>query len=75
MHEEVTVVRQQLLTIITELPSEGPHYTAVHPLWSIFIAAVSARHRSERVIITNLLDAINSSNKGVSLSKSLFRIF
>lgn len=75
MHEEVMVVHRQLLAIITELPSEGPHYTAVHPLWSIFIAAVSASHRSERVKITDLLNAISSSNKWVGPSKGLLRVF
>ena len=73
-HKTVTEIHRRLLSILTELPSEGPHFTAIFPLWAIFVAAVSASRKSERVMTADLLNGINTRNKGVRLPIGFIRI-
>ncbi len=66
-HKTVAEIHRPLLSVLSELPSEGPNFTAIYPLWAMFVAAVSASRKSERVMIADLLNGINTRNKGVSL--------
>ncbi len=66
-HKTVAEIHRLLLSVLSELPSEGPNFTAIYPLWAMFVAAVSASCKGERGMIADLLNGITTRNKGVSL--------
>ncbi len=65
-NEDMATLRAQLFDKLRPLPTRGPLFTAIYPLWSLFIYCVTAIDPPERVVVCEILrDLYHNSSRSV----------
>jgi hypothetical protein len=66
LHTRVASLQAKLFELLVSLPTEGPFYTAIDPLWCCVIAATTSAKPEHAETLYQRLQSIRQRNKGVS---------